>query len=159
MRQLVAPLTTFQQIHERAAQRKCAAWQTYTPLSPSQLEDDDPADSESVRIDMTIVLTHWVAAAPLRSTTANGGLYRQVRIVRRPTEWAAFRHITHSSPIDDEPLPLRADTRPRTRYCILCHEHHPISAFVRSHRYLHGLSYICKAKLQSYRHGRWLLAG
>lgn len=121
-------MTSFQRSNEYAAHHKADAWLAYHPLTKRQLSD---YDDETLTLDV--------------------GVFGQFVVLKRPTEQRAIQAALHPS---REYIIERREPRPR-RWCIECQERHSPRAFVRSPKYLHGLSYACKNSLTTLRRRPW----
>lgn len=149
-------LSTYQQINERAADRKADRWLTYTPLTPAQLRDRDTDET-------TTIIAPSADHQPDRRSSYRGALlYKQFVVVKRPTEMRALMHC-NGAPVYDsdfDHLPLEPGNRARPsalRWCIWCRDRHPNAAFIRHKRYPNHLSFACKAAIQARKRARWQL--
>lgn len=124
-------LTTYQRVNERAADHKADAWLTCTPLTKKQLKDDFQGD-EQLTVDV--------------------GVFGQFVVLKRPTE---NRAIEHTGQRWMDRLKVHRREPAPERWCIECKQRHAPRAFLRSPKYLHGLSYACKMQLKALRRRPW----
>lgn len=149
--------TTYQRAMERAADIRADRWLAYTPLTAEQLSDKD-VDTEAA--DRITVATFGIQGHTYSfSTSRSQARYRHYRVIQRPTEALAIRHALNNPVLDCdfEPLPVLS-IQPQ-RWCIVCKCSHPVKDFVRHHKYLHGISYVCKSRIKVKRYGAWQMAG
>lgn len=149
-------MTTYQRAMERAADKRADRWLAYVPLTPIQLSDKDVDTEAADRITIATfgILGHTYSF----STSRSQARYRHYRVIHRPTEALAIRHALNNPVLDCDFEPIPALTIQPQRFCIVCKCSHPVKDFVRHHRYLHGLSYVCKAKIKFKRQGAWQLS-
>lgn len=129
--------TIFECINAHADAIKAAKWAAYQPLTRQQLSDkprrrDPEQNPETVTLDV--------------------GVFGQFVVIKRPTEQAFSRGHQH-----DDKIVIRRPLGEK-RYCIYCKTRHSPSEFIHSPRYLHHLSYACKASLRRARLQPWRYA-
>lgn len=126
-------LSQFQRINEKAADHKADAWLAYRPFTKAQLYDEPDVDDR---------------------LTLDVGVFGQFVVLRRPTEGCAMQFRGAAS----FHIPITRHRPAQQRWCIFCHERHPVKAFIRHKRYLHNWSYACKDSLQSAHRRPWSVA-
>jgi len=123
----------FDCINQRADAIKAQRWLDYQPLTRRQLKDETRVEAET----------------NTEMVTLDVGVLGQFVVLKRPTETEALRGDPHrDKTVERRPTIER-------RWCIYCKQRHLRSAFVRSPRYLHNLSYACKTSLLEAKQRPW----
>lgn len=149
-------LGEYGRINERAADKRADRWLTYTPLTPEQLSEKLTIEDSEPVVTIIVPTPFGAFQYAQRSTNGAGRAHAQYVILHRPTELQGLDHARGRALFMDE-LPFETiDTRPILRWCIHCQTHHPLTEFQHSPRYLHGLSYACKASKRRRQTWRWL---
>lgn len=130
----------FDCINAKADAIKAQRWQTYIPLTRSQLSNRD-RQPETLKEDTATV-------------TLDVGIFGQFVVLKRPTEGAALYPDAHRDKIVVRRPPLDL------RWCIWCKCRHPFADFRFSPKhYLHGYSYACKRAINERRARHWRYLG
>ena len=147
----------FECINQKAEAVKAQRWIDYQPLNPSQLSDKLDEDNYITILNDPA----FTSGSDRRSTTAWDGakMLSQFVILKRPTEARAIKHAQHQITFASEDAPIAHLNTLQERWCCFCKARHNPSAFIRHHRYLHGISYACKQSIQAHKRSQWRYLG